>query len=648
MDTQHAEQELSILEQFASTDPDALRSAAYDAGASRIAGAVPHLVKLLQSSNLGVQEAADEALRSIRGAEAVRGVAPLLRSDNAPVRNSAMDILRVIGADDMKVLASLLNDDDPDVRIFAADILGTSQAHSAVTLLSEALLNDPEVNVRYQAAVSLGELGNPAAAQALRQAMDDEEWVQFAVVEALAKIRADSCLDILVQSLSKSSDLVASTIIDALGEMNNLKAVPLLLQQLDRASGPLRNKAVKAIVQILGARSLSLLGPKEQSKFQTYLLAALDDEDEDIIQAALLGLSGMGTPAATAAVLKYGSALEPGKQHDMLLAVVRSLVGMGFNTALAEALHASNEDMVLLAVEVCRNMQNDAAVDAVVDVFWDLNRDAQRVAMDYLAREGSERHIPFFKSVIENDRADADVIKGALAFLGGKVHCGDCGQRMLTFLHHKYDDVKEAALEACIALNDPEVNAALAAMYDEQDPLMRMMAVYAMGHISTRTYFEPLSEALEDEVPDIRKIALEALAEDPEKIAERLPLLARRLDDENREVRLAFIDVLGRCAESDAVPLLLRALEDRDDWVRIRAVEVFGRRRMTTAVPHLVQMLEHSNLMVVLKIIEALGSIGDNVSFRTLLSQMGHDEPEVQQAAAEAIARIREEQGEDL
>ncbi len=648
MDTTYSEQTPNILELFSSSDPDELRAAAFEAAASKMADAVPHLVRLIQSSNLGVQEAAEDALRSIRGPDAVRAVAPLLRSDEPSVRNSAMDILREIGEDDMKVLGNLLSDTDPDVRIFAADILGTSKAHSAMTLLAEALLSDPEVNVRYQAAVSLGELGNPAAAQALSNAMQDEEWVQFAVVEALSKIRAESCLDILVKALPASSGLVASTIIDALGEMNNLKAVPLLLQQLDNASGPLRNKAVKAIVQILGARSLGLLAPKEQEKFQSYLLAALDDEDEEIIEAVLTGLSGMGSPVTTRAVLKHGARLDPARQHDLLISVVRCLVSMGFNTALSDAFRDPDEQLARLAVEACCNMSSDVAVDPLIEAFHDFPRDVQRVAIDYLAKQGSERHIAFFRDVLERDDTDAHVLKGALAFLGQKVRCAECGETIVSFLTHPYDDVKEAALESAIALNDPAVNARLAAMYREDEPLLRMMAVYAMGKIGVKDHFEDLTAALEDEVPDIRKVALEALAEDRIAFMERLPLLAPRLSDENREVRLAFVEVLGNCTENAATELLFQALDDPDDWVRIRAIEALARRRMVSAVPHLVKMLETSGLMVMLKIIEALGAIGDNVAFRTLLGVMGHEEPEVQQAAAEAIARIREEQGEDF
>jgi HEAT repeat protein len=636
--------ESSILEKFSSTDPDILREAAYDAAANGLAEAVPSLVALLESDNLGVQEAAENAVRRIRGAETVSCVAPLLRSDNAAVRNSAMDILREIGEDNMKVLAGLLEDQDADVRIFAADILGTSGSHVAVMLLSETLLHDAEVNVRYQAAVSLGTLGSPDAVPALRKAMKDEEWVQFAVVEALAKIRADSCLDILIQALPGSSGLVASTIVDALGQMNNLQVVPLLMEYLDKASGPLRNKAVKAVVQILGPRSLGLLSPREQETFKFYLIAALDGEDDDIAEIALLGLSGIGSSETTRAVLKYGVRLDPDKHPDMMDKVLASLAAMGHNAALAEALSEGDERLVRLALEVCRKLPGNEAVGMVEQVFWSLDRDKQRVAMDYLSREAGEAQIPFFLGVLDRDGIDGKVLKGALVFLGNRMRCAGAGMKMFSLLRHQYDDVKEVALEACIALNDPEVNAALAALFDESDPLLRMMGVYAMGQLGDPAYTAALTQALEDELPDIRKIALESLGRDPVSFVERLPLLARRLEDENSEVRLAVVDMLGLHDEREVYPLLVRTLEDQDDWVRIRAIDIFGRRHMAQAVPLLVGMLEAGNLLVTLKIVEALGYIGGKVSFRTLLGLMAHEAPEVQQAAAEAIARIREEQ----
>ena len=72
-----------------------------------------------------------------------------------------------------------------------------------------ALLKDPEVNVRYQAAVSLGNLGKKEAAQYLNKALEDEEWIQFAVIEALSKIREASSVGALAMASQSASRLLS-------------------------------------------------------------------------------------------------------------------------------------------------------------------------------------------------------------------------------------------------------------------------------------------------------------------------------------------------------------------------------------------------------------------------------------------------------
>ena len=65
---------------------------------------------------------------------------------------------------------------------------------------------------------------------------------------------------------------------------------------------------------------------------------------------------------------------------------------------------------------------------------------------------------------------------------------------------------------------------------------------------------------------------------------------------------------------------------------------------MTEAAPVLVSLMEQVGLLVQLKIAEALGHIGGDVAFRALLGFMSYDSPEVQAAAAEAVAWIRQEE----
>lgn len=645
MSDQSENQNELILQRLAGDDSEDIRAAAFDAGDSALAAAVDLLVKHIQSGNLGVQEAAEYALRQIRGSAAVAAVAPLLRSEDASVRNSAMDILREIGSDDMKTMAALLHDPDPDVRIFIADILGTSKQRVAVSLLSDALLNDPEVNVRYQAGVSLGTLGFPEADKPLSKALEDEEWVQFAAIEGLARLRADSCADILLGALPRASELVASTIINALGEMGNVKAVPILLKMLDAVSGPLRNKVVKAVVQILGPQSLALLGPKDMEKLREYLLASLDDED--ILDTVLDGLSSVGGEAGTRAVLRLAGTLDPMRQHDLVDCVHNCLVGIGFNEALREGLSSGDELTMQAAVRACGSIGDSACAKALEEVFWTYDRDTQRTTAEYLAAMPGRSSDTFFLEVL-NSHADVHVVRSALNYLGSSESAVAAAPKMLELLDSPYFDVKEAALEACLALNDPDTNDALAALFKSSDPVQRMMGAYSMGRIDSRRYLHELTEALEDEIPDIRKVALEAIGELCGESPDMWALLSPRLADENRDVRLAMVAILGRASSPKADALLQGALDDEDDWVRIRAVESLGQRRQPAVVPRLVQMLEDSELLVMLKLIEALGNIGGNVAFRAVLGLTSHSDPDVQQAAADAIARIRAEKGEEM
>ena len=236
--------EIEILELLRDGNSEDVRGAAFAAGDSRLEEAIPLLCEKIKSENIGIQEAAEYALRKIRGPRAIENILPLLASDEAPVRNVAMDILREIGVDGIEIMQPALRGEDADLRIFIADILGYCASHQSALLLGDALLKDPEVNVRYQAAVSLGNLAYPESVGALCQAMHDEEWVQFAVVEALAKINDPAAINALVKLLPLSSVLVSSAIIDALGELGDVKTIPMLFNSLENVNVILRHKIV--------------------------------------------------------------------------------------------------------------------------------------------------------------------------------------------------------------------------------------------------------------------------------------------------------------------------------------------------------------------------------------------------------------------
>ncbi|MBF0482203.1 MAG: HEAT repeat domain-containing protein [Desulfovibrionaceae bacterium] len=634
----------AIIADLQSPQPHVQREAARSAGELRLAEALPHLARLIESANLGVQEAADYALRKIGGKEVVAAVSPLLRSDDAPVRNIAMDILREVGSQDFPALVDLLHDQDADIRIFTADILGSSRNVMAVAPLCEALLKDPEVNVRYQAAVSLGELARREAAKCLNKALGDEEWVQFAVIEALAKIRDESSVGALLGALNTATDLVASMIVDALGQIGNIKAVALLLRRMDSSPTPLRNKIVMAVVNILGGKSLNLLTLKERDSFGDYLLAALADEDEAIQDAAMEGLAHLGGDEASAKLLDLAGSLDPDSGQERLERAINALVSIGLNTSLESGLTGPSQARALVACKALGRIPDQGGAAALMRVFWRQDRDLQRENIAALLAVAGPEAKDFFIDILARHQ-DGTVIKGALHYLGQKMKIGEAADKMLSLLSHPYDDVKEAALEACIHLGGEQMAGKFRGMFLSADPMERLMAVYALGRLGALENFEELKAALEDEIPDIRKVALEAIGDLACGSSEALELVVSKLTDESREVRLTVVDLLGKCRGKGVLPHLLAALDDGDDWVKIRAMEALGRRKDPQVIPHFVPLLGGENKLLVLKAVETLGEIGGESAFRALLEITSTDDGELLEAAQNAIEIIQDGHG---
>ncbi|WP_027720207.1 HEAT repeat domain-containing protein [Maridesulfovibrio zosterae] len=634
-----------VLEELKSDDNEIVREAAFQAGELGCADAVPLLADLLKSNHLGLQEAADHALRSIGGKSVVQAVVPLLRSDDAPARNLSMDILREVGAQDFPSLVDLVHDDDADIRIFATDILGSTDSFMAVEPLCDALLKDPEVNVRYQAAVSLGDLANPAAARCLNKAMLDDEWVQYAVIEALAKIKHSSSVDALVKALNSSSDLVASMIVDALGEVGNIKAVTMLLRHLDKSPTALRNKIVKAIVGILGGKSLKLLSASEREKLREYMLIALKDEDHEVQDAAITGLSFVGGEKATAEVLNIACELDHDRDRDRLANIIEDMSNLSFNSSMVDALNCGNMKKASLAVQLLSHLEGEDVSDALMNAFEGGDRNIKREILEALLEIAGDEAKEFFENILKNEQ-DGSMLKSTIHFLGLKLKDLKAIDGIFALLDHPYDDVKEAALDACVAIGGDEINQRFVNLFESDEAIDRLMAVFAMGKLDAQANIEYIRMALEDELPDVRKIALEAL-HDCGSHAESLPLVISRLHDENRDVRLTVVELLGSCYKDEVIPYIIQALQDDDDWVQIRAAEALGEHREESALPQLITMLDSPNKLVAIKVVEVLGTIGGTMAFQALLEASNGDaNPELVQAAEEAILRIQEEQGE--
>jgi HEAT repeat protein len=286
-------------------------------------------------------------------------------------------------------------------------------------------------------------------------------------------------------------------------------------------------------------------------------------------------------------------------------------------------------------------MDDPAIVPLLESVFWHSPRDLQRAILLVIAAKAGPEEEGFFSEILGRHK-DGSVLKSALHYFGKLGDSRLIFEKVFPFLDHPYNDVKEAALEASISVNNPEVNKKFQAMATGEKEIHRMMAFHALGRFALAENMPYIVKGLKDASPDVRRVAVEAMNGFVNTDLAAMNMLESSLSDENPAVRLAAIDALGSCNLPESVDLLLKVLKDADPWVRARCVESLGKKGLDAIVPQLAELLQDEQVLVVIKTIEALAAFDGEVAFKYLLPMVDHPEPEVQDAAAAALSRFRD------
>ncbi len=268
-----------LLQQLASNDESKRRRAAISLGEQEAQEAITALVQALRDASKGVQEAAIEALIKLRGRRTVKELIPLLRENDACLRNMAIEILKEVGRDGVDLLLALLKDKNGDVRIFTSDILGYTGEEMATEGLIE-LLNDPVANVRNQAIVSLGQLKDKKAISALLKALEKgDEWTKFVAIEALSKLGAEEIIDPLINYLQDENELVRKASLEALGKTGHPKAIPYLVRALKEADQGMKKGIIRNLMGYHADHLNASLKGQERKLLLNELFENLDEDD---------------------------------------------------------------------------------------------------------------------------------------------------------------------------------------------------------------------------------------------------------------------------------------------------------------------------------------------------------------------------------
>ena len=179
-----------LTNQLSSKNPTERRWAARDLAEYKEASS--YLIEqLMKEKDITVREIIISSLLSIGDEIAISGLIDCLKSDDAHLRNSAIEALQQIPEQVAPYIENLLHDKEPDVRIFTINILESLRHPKVVKWLIDVIENDENVNVCATALDLLAELGTEESIQAIKKVKErfkNEPYIQFASDIALRRI----------------------------------------------------------------------------------------------------------------------------------------------------------------------------------------------------------------------------------------------------------------------------------------------------------------------------------------------------------------------------------------------------------------------------------------------------------------------------
>ena len=210
------------------------------------------------------------------------------------VFSSGKSITKMKDAHDISGLVRLLNHSDPDIQYHAVEALGEIGDAGAVEPLITVLKHDEMSGVRWKTAESLVKIGAPSVEPLISALEHPDGDVRWKAAIALGEIGDQRAIEPLIRQLSDTDRFVKSRVAHALG-MIGAPAVHPLIRTLREGDGNLRWGAAIALGRIKDPQAVEPL------------IQALADKYENVRAEAAASLASIGKPAITPLIrfLKY-------------------------------------------------------------------------------------------------------------------------------------------------------------------------------------------------------------------------------------------------------------------------------------------------------------------------------------------------------
>jgi HEAT repeat protein len=358
------------------------------------------------------------------------------------------------------------------------------------------LIKDPNPHVRESAVRIAGYFGYRDTANLLLDTLDDpDSSVRRAAVENLSHIEDERALRKLLEAARDSSAKIRSAAAQSLAYMEHSAALPELLCLLDDADPWVRYHAARSLGRLRSLEALDALSQLAQSDPATHVrIAAVD---------ALGSIGGRRAVSILAPIVDSGD-------RDLGRAALMALGAVGHPDAvqpILTLLRSEDSSKRLEAVHAIGLRRDREAVDALQ---WtaaaDTDPSVSKAAIEVLARLATPESIAALVR-LSGDRRLREQAVNALSRLGAS-HV----ETVATGLASVQMEVRRAIVDALSRMKHPAASEVLSGALDDERPEVRLAAVQALRRLgSSSSQKKLLYLAHGDPDPGVRKAAGEAV-----------------------------------------------------------------------------------------------------------------------------------------
>lgn len=503
---------------------------------------------------------------------------------------------------------------------------------------------------------------------------DSELEVREEAAKAIVKKGSNVAIDSLLKAMSSDDPTYRNKALEALVLMGE-KVVPHLLSEIDNEDKDVR----KFVIDTLGE-----IGDEKSLKF---IIEKIDDEDENVAQSACENLGKFAKVEAVDALI---AALD--KSEWIQFAAIEALGNIGDPKSVPHILKVmkeANEWIKHVALEALTKIKDETVIGELLPEIYSKNEELVKgviVAINTILKDSfilkefpkcvmkkypdfKEKILEYYEKVSERD------VRIAIINLISIFSFKDFTNYLAKDLISSDDDIAEAAMETLISMGEDIYPDLLKILGKESTGVeLKIAVIYMLGEIfyGKKSYFYILEEYFESKYPEIREIALEAMAKiDSNEVKKNIDIA---LTDRNPDVRRMALEIVGVYSKESDFDKILKLLSDKYDAVRYEAkqtilklkkddikdkiilelkkelknpniekvkllMEIVGEHNIKESVGYIIKIIE-DNIELKESGIVTLGNLKSRVAFDYLLERLRDKEVSVRKVAADSLGKI--------